>query len=112
MRACPVQEARRQFEVLLRMGAETAGSPAAEQLARLVRQYLHVRYCTLVTAPTSFTNKPCLKVGRRSARCLVSVHSESVGDNSHFAGRPCMVYVQPVMLCRYQNTRNGDQTHT
>ena len=38
-----MQESRRQFEVLLRMGAEVAGSPAAEQLAQQVRQYLHVR---------------------------------------------------------------------
>ena len=38
-----MQEARRQFEVLLRMGASIAGSPAAEQLAQQVKQYLHVR---------------------------------------------------------------------
>ncbi len=42
-----VQEMRRQFEVLLQLGAEAPGSPASEQLAQQVRQYLQVRPTSL-----------------------------------------------------------------
>ena len=42
-----MQETRRHFEVLLRLGAEVAGSPVAEQLAQHVRQYLQVRSASL-----------------------------------------------------------------
>ena len=39
-----LQETRRHFEALLQLGAGVSGSPAAEQLAQLVRQYLQVRF--------------------------------------------------------------------